>query len=158
MSYIERGAMFAALSILNLSTTAWSCQVVDAINECSLYYPISRYEGTRSPEIMGDDFNGPYSMTFEVDDRGRPLILRARSSLTMDDAEITTGTGLLLSPPTNHKLQIEPGLEPAGAYVWFRWMDGATVREFRFETALDCNAILTELEEMNGEWLARLLQ
>ena len=149
--------MFAALSILNPSKTAWGCQIVDGLNGCSLSHSISRYEGTSRPKALEEDFNGPYSMTFEVDDRGRLLTLKATSSLTADDAEITTGNGLLLSPPSNHKLQIEPGIDPAGAYVWFRWMDGSTVREFRFQTEFNYNAILTELEEMDCGWLARLL-
>lgn len=146
---------FAALSVLNLNENSWTCQAIDGIKNNNKWDAINEYKHTDALAAI-ENFNGPYTMTFDVKDGSSTLTLTATVYLDGRPAKLTDGSGKELSLPSNNKPQIDPGIDINGSQVWFRFQQDDKLRELRFHTPLNIAAVEHILKDI-AEWLIKRL-
>lgn len=150
-------AVFAAISVLNIPISGWTCQVIDGVKNQNKWDTITAYKGTDPTTAVVSGFDGPYTMNFTVTDNGSTLNLIASVKLS-GSATLTDASGNSLAQPSNNHPQIDPGIDWNGCQVWNRWtgQDGK-LRELRFHSALNPTEIIAELTKLKLGWLGDLI-
>jgi hypothetical protein len=118
-------AVFVGLSLANIPPNSWDLQIfADHVH----------HPGTVTAHTNVDTVGEIATLSFTFTDSQDNSTHTTVGTLNWTNGNSTFSIdGASEAPPTGFP-QIDAGIQVNGSQVWFRWDDGATLREYRFHT------------------------